>query len=258
MSAQNVRKVAVVTGANRGIGFEIARQLGRKEFTVVLASRDTQRGEEAAAKLRAEGLEAVAARLDVTDAGSAAALADFLRQRFGRVDVLVNNAGSAFDWTPEPTQPSRVTLDVARKTFDTNFFGPLAVIQALLPLLRESQAGRIVNVSSMLGSLAEIGRVDSPLASMIAPMYQASKAALNALTVLFAKELRGTKVKVNSACPGWVDTEGGVPGWLRAALGGNGGAIPVEQGADTPVWLATLPESGPTGGFFQKRQSIPW
>jgi NAD(P)-dependent dehydrogenase (short-subunit alcohol dehydrogenase family) len=258
MAPKTDKKVAVVTGSNRGIGFEIARQLGRQGLSVVIAARNAGRSEEAAARLRSEGIEATAARVDVTDAASITALRDLVRERFGRLDVLVNNVGVTFDWTPVSTQPSQVDLGAARQSFETNFFGPLAVTQALLPLLREAPAGRIVNLSSKVASLDEIGRPDSQLAGMVMPMYQASKAALNSLTVLLAKELRGTKVKVNSACPGWVDTDGGVPPWLRTALGGNGGAIPVEQGADTPVWLATLPDDGPSGGFFQRRTSIPW
>ncbi|HEU4537598.1 MAG TPA: SDR family oxidoreductase [Polyangiaceae bacterium] len=258
MTAPSPRPVAVVTGANRGLGLEIARQLGRQGLRVVVAARDLARGEAAAAALREGGADAVAARLDVTDAASVASLAGFVRERFGRLDVLVNNAGASFDWTPQPTQPSAVDADTLRRTFETNVFGPLALTQALLPLLREAPQGRIVNVSSLAGSIHEIGRVDSHLASIVSPAYQASKATLNALTALLAKELRGTRVKVNSACPGWVDTDGGVPPWLRAALGGNGGAVPVEQGADTPVWLATLPDDGPSGGFFQNRQSVPW
>ena len=256
--ASTQKKTAVVTGANRGIGFEIARQLGKQGMAVVIATRDLARAEEAAARLRAEGVEALGARLDVTDSASITGLRDFVKERLGRLDVLVNNVGATFDWTPVPTQPSQVDLSTARRSFDTNFFGPLEVTQALLPLLKEAPAGRIVNLSSRVASLDEIGRADSPLASMVMPMYQAAKAALNAATVLLAKELRGTRVKVNSACPGWVDTDGGVPAWLRAAMGGAGGAIPVEQGADTPVWLATLPDDGPSGGFFQRRTSIPW
>jgi NAD(P)-dependent dehydrogenase (short-subunit alcohol dehydrogenase family) len=252
------KKVALVTGANRGLGFEIARQLGKHGMAVIIGARNLERGEQAAARLRSEGLEAKAVQLDVTDAASAASLRTFVQEHFGRLDVLVNNAGASLDWTPTPTQPSQVDLKVARESFELNLLGPLAVTQALLPLLREAPAGRIVNVSSRIGSIDEIGRPDSPLASMIAPMYQASKAALNALTALLAKELRGTRVKINSACPGWVDTDGGVPPWLRQALGGAGGAIPVEQGADTPVWLATLPDDGPSGGFFQQRKLIPW
>jgi NAD(P)-dependent dehydrogenase (short-subunit alcohol dehydrogenase family) len=252
------KKVAVVTGSNRGIGFEIARQLGKRGMTVILATRNPGRGEEAAARLRAEGVEAMAAKLDLTDSASIASLRDFVTSRFGRLDVLVNNAGGSLDWTPEPTQPSQVDLQVARQSFDLNFFGPLQVTQALLPLLKQAPAGRIVNLSSMLASLDETGKPDSQLGGFIIPMYQASKAALNALTVLLAKELRGSRVKINSACPGWVDTDGGIPSWLRKALGGAGAASPVEQGADTPVWLATLPDDGPSGGFFQARKSIPW
>lgn len=258
MTAATRNRIALVTGANRGIGLEIARQLGRQGITPIIGARDAKRGEAAAARLRDEKIEARAVQLDVTDAASIRALAELLDRTFGRLDILVNNAGGALDWTPEPTQPSQVDLDLGRRTFELNVFGPLAVTQALLPLLRRSPAGRIVNVSSSLGSLAVIGDPESPLAGMVMPMYQASKTALNALSALLAKELRDTPIKVNSACPGWVDTEGGVPDWLRAAMNGNGGAVPVEQGADTPVWLATLPDDGPSGGFFNSRTSIPW
>lgn len=258
MTAATQNRIALVTGANRGIGFEIARQLGRQGITVLLGARDEKRGAEAAARLRDEKIDARAVKLDVTDAASIRALVQLVDSTFGRLDILVNNAGAAFDWTPSPTQPSQVDLDVGRKTFELNFFGPLAVTQALLPLIQRSPAGRIVNVSSSLGSLAVIGDPGSPLAGMVLPMYQASKTALNALSVLLAKELRGTSIKVNSACPGWVDTEAGVPDWLRAAMNGSGGSIPVEQGADTPVWLATLPDDGPSGGFFNSRKQAPW
>ena len=258
MTAATQNRIALVTGANRGIGLEIARQLGRQGITVIIGARDEKRGAEAAARLRDEKIDARAAQLDVTDAASIRALAELVDKNFGRLDSLVNYAGATFDWTPVPTQPSQVDLDLGRKTFELNVFGPLAVTQALLPLLRRSPAGRIVNVSSTLGSLAAIGDPESPLAGMVIPMYQASKAALNALSVLLAKELRDTSIKVNSACPGWVDTEAGVPDWLRAAMNGNGGALPVEQGADTPVWLATLPDDGPSGGFFNSRKPVPW
>jgi NAD(P)-dependent dehydrogenase (short-subunit alcohol dehydrogenase family) len=258
MTTSTNSKIALITGANRGIGFEIARQLGRQGITVIVATRHPERGPEAAARLVAEGLDAHAVHLDVTRAASIRAAAEQVERQFGRLDILVNNAGAALDWTPEPTQPSQASLDVARQTFEINFFGPLAVIQAFLPLIRRSPAGRIVNASSTLGSITEIGKYDSPLAGMVIPMYQASKAALNSLTALVAKELRNTSIKVNAACPGWVDTDGGVPEWLRAALGGAGSALPVEQGADTAVWLATLSEDGPSGGFFNSRKPVAW
>jgi NAD(P)-dependent dehydrogenase (short-subunit alcohol dehydrogenase family) len=257
MSTQN-KSVALVTGGNRGIGREIARQLAERGIAVVITARSSERAEAAAAALRGAGLDVTAAALEQSDADSVRALAEEVSRRHGRLDILVNNAGAAFDWTPTPTQPSQVALEIARRTFETNVFGPLALTQALLPLLRQSPAGRVVNLSSPIGSLAEIGRPDSPLSGIIAPMYQASKAALNAITALLAKELRGTSIKVNSASPGWADTEGGVPDWLRQAMGGSGGARPVAEGADTPVWLATLPADGPSGGFFQNRQPIPW
>ncbi len=248
---------ALVTGANKGLGFEISRQLGHKGISVIMASRDRQRGENAVTQLRKEGIDVHFALLDVTRTESIAALAQFVEERFGQLDILVNNAGAALDWTPTPTQPSQVSPEIAHQTFDINFFGPLAVTQVFLPLLRQSPAGRIVNVSSFLGSLAEMSNPDTSRAGMIMPMYRASKAALNALTLLFAKELRNTLIKINAANPGWVDTDGGIPSWMRAAMGGKGDALSVEEGADTPVWLATLPDDGPTGGFFDSRAPIP-
>jgi NAD(P)-dependent dehydrogenase (short-subunit alcohol dehydrogenase family) len=258
MTTSTNSKIALVTGANRGIGFEIARQLGRQGITVIVAARHPERGPEAAARLAAEGVDAHAVHLDVTQPALIQAAVAQVERQFGRLDILVNNAGAALDWTPQPTQPSQVSPDLARQTFELNFFGPLALIQAFLPLLRKSPAGRIVNVSSTLGSIAEISNPESPYAGLVSPMYQASKAALNALTALVAKELRGSGIKINSACPGWVDTQGGVPDWLRAFQGGAGAALPVEQGADTPVWLATLPDDGPSGGFFNSRKPVAW
>ena len=258
MSQQQDKPIALVTGANRGIGFEIARQLGARGAIVLLGARDAARGREATLSLASEGIEAVPIELDVTDAASIAAARALVHERFGRLDVLVNNAGAAFDWTPAPRHPSAADLDVGRRTFELNFFGPLAVTQAFVPLLRNSRAARIVMVSSSLGSLAQLGDPESPLAGIVAPMYQASKTALNALTTLFAKELRDTTIKVNSACPGWVDTDAGVPPWPREAQGGPGAARPVAEGAASVVWLATLPDDGPTGGFFRDRERVPW
>jgi NAD(P)-dependent dehydrogenase (short-subunit alcohol dehydrogenase family) len=241
----HAKKVALVTGANKGIGFEIVRQLARQGVTVVLGARDEERGKRAAGQLRDEGLDVSFVRLDVTDAASVAALPGFLEERFGRLDVVVNNAGVLLD---RDVPPSRLDEAVLRQTFDTNFFGAFAVARALLPLIKQSDAGRIVNVSSTLGSLTVASDPTSAFDGFLMLAYQASKTALNMLTVAFAKELRGTNVKINSACPGWVRTD----------MGSEAAPGTVEEGADTPVWLATLPADGPTGGFFNSRKPVPW
>ncbi len=245
MNVKQTKKIALVTGANKGIGFEISRQLAQQGMTVVIGARDETRGAEAAAKLRDEGLDAHHLRLDVTDASTIEPLPRFFEERFGRLDILVNNAGILLD---EGTPPSALDMEVLRQTFEANFFGAFAVTKALLPLIRRSEAGRIVNVSSQLGSLADISDPDSAYAGFVSFAYPASKVALNALTALLAKELRGTSVKVNSADPGWVRTD----------MGTAAAPLAPEEGADTPVWLATLPADGPSGGFFSSRQPMAW
>lgn len=238
-------KIALITGANRGLGFEIARQLGRLGIVVLLGARTPKRGGEAAALLRGEGLDAHGLTVDVTHAPSAKRVHTFIEQEYGRLDILINNAGIMHDAT---LQPSAVPVDTLRETFETNFFGVVEVTQTLLPLLRLSEAGRIVNVSSSLGSHTLHAEADSPFADFNVLGYDASKSALNMFTIELARELRETAIKVNSACPGWVKTD----------LGGPNAPGTVEEGADTPVWLATLPPDGPSGGFFNSRQPVPW
>ena len=238
------RRVALVTGANKGIGLEIARQLGREGIIVFLGARDEARGLATAEKLRAEGLDARPLRLDVTDDESVAAAASFLEQSAGRLDILVNNAGIAIDDGP----PSRVSGDALRRTYETNVFGVVRVTQAFLPLLRRSDAGRIVNLSSGLGSLTLNSDPTSPFASVKFLAYNSSKSAVNAITVQFAYELRDTPIKVNAADPGYVATD----------MNRNQGVRSVEQGAATPVRLATLPADGPTGGYFNDEGPVPW
>jgi NAD(P)-dependent dehydrogenase (short-subunit alcohol dehydrogenase family) len=236
-------RVAVVTGANKGIGFEIARQLARRGHTVYVGARDPARGREAAEKLRGEGLDARPLPLDVTDDASVAAAAAALEE-VGRLDALVNNAGVAIDDGP----PSRVSQDALRRTYETNVFGVVRVTQALLPLLRRSDAGRIVNLSSSLGSLARNSDPSWPFASVKLLAYNSSKSALNAITVQLAWELRDTPIKVNAADPGYVAT----------GMNRHQGVRSVEQGAATPVRLATLPADGPSGGFFDDAGPVPW
>jgi NAD(P)-dependent dehydrogenase (short-subunit alcohol dehydrogenase family) len=236
--------VALVTGANKGIGREIARQLARRSFTVVIAARDQARGDAAAAAIRGEGLEARAIELDVTRADTIAVAVAWLERELGRLDVLVNNAGIARGAAP----PSAIGLTAVREVFDTNVFGVMAVTQAMLPLLRAAPAGRIVNVTSGLGSLGQMSDPANPYAHLGSLAYGPSKTALNAITVAFANELRGTPIKVNSACPGYTATD----------LNGHRGTRTVEQAARAPVRLATIAADGPTGGFFNEDGPLPW
>jgi NAD(P)-dependent dehydrogenase (short-subunit alcohol dehydrogenase family) len=234
------KTVALVTGANRGIGLEIARQLGRQGLVVVLGARDAAKGTAAAAVLSGEGIDVHAVKLDVMSDGDVAALPGYFRERFGRLDVLVNNAGVA-EWTAD---------DVAsfRRTFDANILGLVAVTYALLPLLGASPAGRIVNQSSVLGSLTSLSEKPRMFSRFMIPAYTSSKAAVNGFTVALAHKLRGTSVKINAAHPGWVRTD----------LGGKDAPLDVIEGAKTAVTLATLPAEGPTGRFFHLGQSLPW
>jgi NAD(P)-dependent dehydrogenase (short-subunit alcohol dehydrogenase family) len=231
-------RVAVVTGGNRGIGFEIVRQLAARGFRVVLGSRDLTRGREAHARLGALGECSEVQLLDVTIEEHARTLASSLERAFGRCDVLVNNAGVLLD--PKGSKALDLTPDVLRRTFDANVLGPVLVTKALVPLMRRSGYGRIVNMSSGLGQLADMG--------VGSPAYRMSKTALNAFTRTLAADLVRTNIKVNSMCPGWVRTD----------LGGPHATRSVEEAADTAVWLATLPDDGPTGGFFRDRQPILW
>jgi NAD(P)-dependent dehydrogenase (short-subunit alcohol dehydrogenase family) len=238
-------RIAVVTGANRGLGFEISRQLGLKGITIIAGTRQGADGARAVERLKDKGINAHSIILDVTEPSTVEALPRLLNVQFGHIDILINNAGVLID---SGVPLSDLDEGVLRATFETNVFGAFVVTRALLPLIRKSSFGRIVNMSSSLGSLASIGDPNSPFYQVVCPAYQMSKAALNALTVLFAKELKDTNIKVNSACPGWVRTD----------LGTERAPLSVEEGADTPVWLATLPDDGPTGGFFNSRRPMPW
>ena len=239
------KRVALVTGANKGIGFEIARQLASQGIIALMGARDSQRGAAAAGQLQSDGLDAHFIEIDVTRAVSIEAAIGKIRDDFGRIDALVNNAGIMID-----TGSDILELDpgILQNTLETNAFGPLLLAQACVPVMRANGYGRIVNMASTLGSLTDIANPDSSYASLAVPAYRLSKTALNAITVMLAKELRGTNILVNSACPGWVRTE----------MGGDQAPLTPEQGAETPVWLATLPDGGPTGGFFRERQPIPW
>ncbi|MGE0454982.1 MAG: SDR family oxidoreductase [Vicinamibacteria bacterium] len=229
------RRVALVTGANRGIGRETCLQLARLGFRVVLAARDEDKAGRAARELAGPGLEIEPLALEMDEAASIRAAAERLERAPGRLDVLVNNAGVFLD---RRASGADVSAEVVRRTFETNLLGPLQLTQAVLPLMRRQGYGRIVNLSSSLGSLAEMGG--------LYPAYRMSKTALVALTRILAAELAGTNVLVNACCPGWVKTE----------MGGPRATRPVEEAPDTIVWLATLPDGGPTGGFFRDREPL--
>ena len=228
-------RVAIVTGANRGIGLEVTRQLADLGYTVVLGSRDLGKGEAAAKKLKV-GDRVMARRLDVTEQSTIDRLRDEIATTFGSLHVLVNNAAIHYD-----TWENAVDADLrtAQEALDTNLFGAWRMCQAFIPLLRKSKRGRIVNVSSEAGSLASMGAG--------APAYAVSKVALNALTRMLAAELRRDRILINSVCPGWVATD----------MGGPGGR-PVREGAASIVWAVELPDGGPTGGFFRDGRPVPW
>jgi NAD(P)-dependent dehydrogenase (short-subunit alcohol dehydrogenase family) len=226
--------IALVTGANRGIGLEVVRQLAQRGFTTVLGSRDLEKGRAAAEAL--VGVEVDPRRLDVADPDSVRELASGLEDDYGRLDVLVNNAGIHYDTWESGVQAD---LDVVHEALETNLFGAWRTAQACLPLLRRSQHGRVVNVSSGSGSIRGMGAG--------APAYSVSKAALNALTRILAAELRRDRILVNAVCPGWVATD----------MGGAGGR-PVEQGAGSVMWAVLLPDDGPTGGFFRDGRQLDW
>src|SRR5262245_11934302 len=235
------KKIAVVTGAGRGIGFETARQLAKRGMKVILAARDPEKGRAAAARLRGEDLDVGDAPVDVTSDKSVREFARHVETTYGRVDVLVNNAGIMIDGrtgAPGANSVTRTDVETLRKTMETNVYGALRVTQALLPQMPRSDA-RIVNVSSGMGQLSDMNGGWTG--------YRLSKVSLNALTRIFADELKDTGIRVNSICPGWVKTD----------MGGSDAPRTPEEGADSIVWLATEPRV-PTGGFFRNRQPIPW
>lgn len=245
MTRHNQQKVAVVTGANRGIGLEICRQLAQeKDIQVILTSRDEQKGKAACEQLKRQELPVVYHRCDVNHAASIEELTEFIEGEFGRCDILINNAGifpdapaaGNMDW-PSVFETS---LEKIREAMETNVYGPVLLCQALVPLMKKNNYGRIVNLSSGMGQLTEMNGH--------CPAYRISKTAINALTRIVADEVKNHNILVNSMCPGWVKTDMGGPGATRA----------VGEGADTAVWLATLPDQGPRGKFFRDRKEIAW
>ena len=228
------RRVALVSGANRGIGREVVRQLAERGVVTILGSRDEERGRAAAADMDGD---VRVRRLDVTDEKGIQSLASEVEEEFGRLDILVNNAGISIDRGQRGVDAD---LDVVRETMEMNLFGAWRLCEAFVPLMQRHRYGRVVNVSSGMGALNDMGGGS--------PAYRVSKASLNALTRILSSELRGSGILVNSVCPGWVRTD----------MGGAGASRSVEEGADTLVWAATLPANGPTGSFFRDRRPIPW
>lgn len=229
-----MKKIALITGSNKGIGFEIARQLAKNEFRVIVTGRDTEKAEKAAQELAGEGCDALAIQLDVTDIASIGKAAAFVKEQ-GGLDVLVNNAGILLDMEESVLNPDFAKI---KKTIETNTYGPIMVINGMLPELKEH--ARIINLSSGMGAL-------SSMDNYFAPGYRLSKTALNAVTKMFAAALEEKKISVNSMCPGWVKTD----------MGGSSAPRSTEQGADTALWLATV-ETSPTGKFFRDREEIDW
>jgi NAD(P)-dependent dehydrogenase (short-subunit alcohol dehydrogenase family) len=227
-------RIALVSGGNRGIGLEVCRQLAERGYTVVMGSRDEEKGRVAAERL--EG-DVIPHQLDVSDAGSVDRMAAFLEEEVGRLDILVNNAAISND---EGQRGVDADLDRVRESLEANLFGAWRLCEIAIPLMRRNGYGRIVNVSTGLAALEDMGGGS--------PGYRVSKTALNALTRILASELRGSGILVNAVNPGWVQTD----------MGGSGATRSVEEGAEALVWAATLPNSGPSGGFFQDRRPVPW
>jgi NAD(P)-dependent dehydrogenase (short-subunit alcohol dehydrogenase family) len=241
-----VSKVALITGANRGIGLETAKQLGAEGVTIIVGARKASVAEETAAALRLSGVDAYGIQLDVTSAADRAAAAKYIDEKFGRLDILINNAGIAEGGLANVT--SQVTDADLLTVFNTNLFSVVALTRELLPLIRKSPAGRIVNLSSILGSLALHADPKSPIYGSKPFAYDASKSALNAYTIHLAHELKDTPIKVNSAHPGWVKTE----------MGTDAAPMEIPDGAKTSVALALLGADGPTGQFIHMGKNLPW
>lgn len=245
------KKIALITGANRGLGFATARALGRADVKVILGARNSELGHQAAAQLSREGIDAEFVQIDVTSESNVTCAATEISRRHGRLDILVNNAGilpeataTNIDW---PLDPS-----MFRATFETNVFGAVTVTRHFLPLLLESASGRVVNVSSTMGSLTDQSNPGSPYYAMILPAYQMSKAALNGLTVVLSKALKDTAISVNSVCPGWVQTDLGGPDNRAAA------PTSAKDAAEAVAEAALMPDKETTGHFFDRVGQVAW
>ncbi len=245
------QKIAFITGGNRGLGFQTALDLKDSGAKVVIGSRDLAKGEQAVTRLRAAGVDADVLQFDITKPADYQRAYDYFNSKYGRVDILVNNAGvagGAFPGSGPEHSASEVPQELLHRVFETNFFAQVALTDALLPLLKKSEAGRIVNLSSILASLNLHADPKSPIYNAKSFAYDASKTALNAFTVHLAWELKDTKIKVNSAHPGWVKTD----------MGGPEAPMELSEGGKTSAALATLPDDGPSGGYFHMGQTLPW
>lgn len=249
----STQKVAFITGANRGIGFETAKKLGKLGIFPVIGARDEEKGKAAVEKLKAEGIKADSIKFDIENKADYSVAYDYFESKFGKLDILINNAGVSLEGDPvssmatvNPT--SGISEEALRGTMEANFFGQVFITQVLLPLLKKSEAGRIVNVSSTLGSLNYHADPASSVYAVQMFAYSTSKTALNSFTIHLAHELKDTAIKVNSVHPGWVHTE----------LGGSAAPVTPEQGAESSVRLATISADGPTGGYYYLDDIIPW
>ncbi len=242
-------KIALITGANKGIGFETAKQLGKQGIAVIIGSRNKERGEKAVTDLKAESIDAEFLKLDVDDAADIQNAYDFISSKYGKLDILINNAGIQIEQDGFGANTTATTEEaVLKQTFATNFFNVVKLTNTLLPLIKKSDAGRIVNLSSILGSLTLHADPNSPIYASKLFSYNASKTALNAYTVHLAAALTDTNIKVNSGHPGWVKTD----------LGSDAAPMLVDEGAKTSVQLSLLESNGPTGKFFHLEQELPW
>jgi NAD(P)-dependent dehydrogenase (short-subunit alcohol dehydrogenase family) len=241
-------KIALITGANKGIGLETARQLAQQGIHVLIGARDAAKGQAAAQNLQVVGYSADFIALDISNEASVKQAAQIVTDRYGKLDILVNNAGINPEYPQGIFTFEEMSLELLMQIYQTNFFGPFLTIREFLPLLRKSEAGRIVNTSSSAGSLTDQSNPESPYYAVNTAGYSSSKTSLNALTVQLAKQLAGTNIKVNSACPGWVQTD----------MGSAAAPRTVQEGAGIIIKLATLPNDGPSGGFFDEAGAIGW
>lgn len=245
-------KVALITGANKGLGYATARQLGQSGVNVIIGARDGAKGEQAARELRDQQIDAEALTLDVTDESSVKAAAQHLAERHERLDILINNAGILPEVTAADEVAGPLDLRMFKSTFETNVFGAVSIMQEFLPLLANSEAGRIVNVSTTMGSLTDQSDPESPYYGLAVPAYRASKAALNSITIGLSKALADTNVKVNSICPGWVQTDLGGPENRAQA------PLTADEAARIVVDMALIPQDGPSGQFVDRDGTVAW
>ena len=245
-----MKKIALITGASKGLGFETAYQLGVKGYTVIVTARTQQKSNESAEILKSKGINAVGMQLDVVNNNDIDNISKSINERYGILDILVNNAGVQLDFPGfmPGNSTETVSMDILKQTFEINYFAPIALTQKLLPLLKKSNAGRIVNVSSIMGSLTLHADLNSPIYGIKLLAYNSSKTALNQFTLHLAEALIDSPIKANSAHPGWVKTD----------LGGEYAPMSIEDGVKTIVDLSTLDENGPTGAFIHLGESLPW